>query len=140
MRDFETDYVTLTTDNIAVSACQALMEEDDDLCAYMLKIENNSNEKIQILGKNLNVTDDKGNHCFCFEPTFHGEILELYPGEYFEFEDYMPLQAGCAVLYGTCRIIKEPTNCVQDIKIPALQLFSNKVSKSVSFEKEIEPI
>jgi len=126
--DFEPDYVTLTTDNIAVSACQALLEEDDGLCAYMLKIENNSDTKIQILSKDLNLTDEKGNNYLSFEPTFHGEILELNPGEYFEFEDCMPIETGSAVLYGTCRIIKESVNRVQDIKIPALQIFSNKTS------------
>ena len=126
--DFEPDYVTLTTDNIAISACQALLEENEGLCAYMLKIENNSNDKIQILSKDLSLTDDKGNNRFAFEPTFNGEILELNPGEYFEFEDYMPLNEGSAVLYGTCRIIKEPSNLIEDIKIPALQIFSNKIS------------
>lgn len=129
--EFEPDYVTLTTDNIAVSACQALLEEDDGLCAYLLKIENNSNDRIQILSKDLNLTDEKGNNRFAFEPTFNGEILELEPGEYFEFEDYMPLGEGSAVLYGTCRIIKEPSNLIEDIKIPALQIFSNKVSKFI---------
>lgn len=129
--EFEPDYVTLTTDNIAVSACQALLEDDDGLCAYLLKIENNSNDKIQILSKDLSLTDEKGNNRFAFEPTFNGEILELEPGEYFEFEDYMPLGEGSAVLYGTCRIIKEPSNLIEDIKIPALQIFSNKVSKFI---------
>ena len=129
--DFEPDYVTLTTDNIAVSACQGFFEEDDGLCAYLLKIENNSNDKIQILSKDLSLTDEKGNNRFAFEPTFNGEILELEPGEYFEFEDYMPLEEGSAVLYGTCRIIKEPSNRIEDIKIPALQIFSNKVSKFI---------
>ena len=124
--DFEPDYVTLTTDNIAVSACQALLEDEDGLCAYMLKIENNSDAKIQILGKDLNLTDEKGNNYLSSSPTFHGEILELNPGEYFEFEDCMPLLASSAVLYGTCRIIKEAANRVEDIKIPVLQVFSNK--------------
>jgi len=125
--DFEPDYVTLTTDNIVVSACQALFKEDDNCCGYMLKIENNSDEKIQVLGKDLNLTDEKGNNYISGERTFNGEILELNPGEYFEFEDFMPLVSGSAVLYGTCRIIREPANRIQDIKIPALQLFSNKI-------------
>ena len=127
MLDFDLDYVTLTTDNIAVSACQALIKEDN-VCAYVLKIENNSDSKIQILGKDLNLTDEKGNNYMPLEQTFNGEILELNPGEYFEFEDSMPLKSSSAVLYGTCRIIKEPSNAVQDIRIPALQVFSNKTS------------
>lgn len=131
MTDFEPEYVTLTTDGIAVSACQALFEQDEDMCAYYLKIENNSAEKIQILGKDLNVTDDRGNSYVSDEPTFNGEILELNPGEYFEFEDCMPVISNCAVLYGTCRIIEENTNRVRDIKIPALQLVSNTYTSAI---------
>ncbi|MBO4293910.1 MAG: ApaG domain [Alphaproteobacteria bacterium] len=131
MTDFEPDYVTLTTDGIAVSACQALLEDENDVCGYLLKIENNSAGKIQILGKDLNLTDDKGNSYVPSEPTFDGEILELNPGEYFEFEDFMPMFSSCAVLYGTCRIVEETTNRVQDIKIPVLQLVSNICSSAV---------
>ena len=122
---FEPDFVTTNTDNIVISACQALME-DDSLCGYYLKIENNSNDKIQILGQNFNLTDYKGNHYLKSEQGFKGEIPELNPGEYFEFEDIMPVSSSYAVLYGTCRIIKESLNQVKDIKIPALELFSNK--------------
>ena len=126
--DFEPDYVTLTTDNIEISACQALLEDDTDFCGYYLKIENNSDAPICLLGKDFNLTDDKGNTS-AFDHTFNGEILELNPGEYFEFEDMMPIKTSSAVLYGTCRIIK--SNLTQDIKIPALQLFSNKPSSIV---------
>jgi len=131
MMNFEPDYVTLTTNGIAVSACQAFLEQDDDVCGYLLKIENNSDSTIQVLGKDLNLTDDKGNNYVSAEPTFHGEILELNPGEYFEFEDVMPALSHCAVLYGTCRIMQGKNNLVQDIKIPVLQLTANHYSSSV---------
>lgn len=124
---FEPDFVTLDTDNIVISACQALHEDDGDLCGYYMRIENNSNDKIQILGKDLSLTDDKGNSYLQSEQGFKGEILELNPGEYFEFEDLMPVHSASAVLYGTCRIVKEKLNQVKDIKIPALELFSNKI-------------
>ena len=127
--DFDTDYVTLTTDNIEISACQALLEDDDDFCAYYLKIENNSDAPICVLGKDFNLTDDKGNSTVAVDHTFKGEILELNPGEYFEYEDMMPVKSASAVLYGTCRIIK--ANRTQDIKIPALELFTNKTMASI---------
>ncbi|HCU58887.1 MAG TPA: hypothetical protein DIC64_02785 [Alphaproteobacteria bacterium] len=123
---FEPEFVTLDTDNIVISACQALLEDSSDLCGYYMRIENNSNDKIQVLGKNLNLTDDRGNSYLQSENGFKGEILELNPGEYFEFEDLMPVHSSSAVLYGTCRIVKEKLNQVKDIKIPALELFSNK--------------
>ena len=123
--EFEPDYVTLTTDNIQISACQALFDDEDDFCGYYLKIENNSDAPIVILGKDFNLTDENGNNHFSSDHTFGGEILELNPGEYFEFEDTLELNTNSGVLYGTCQISKQP-NDVQSIKIPALQLFSNK--------------
>ena len=129
--EYEPDYVTLSTDNIVVSACQGLVENDGDYCAYCLKIENNSDTPIQLLGKDLSLTDENGNSLIFTDHTFKGEILDLYPGEYFEFEDVMPVNTGSAVLYGTCRIIK--ANHLQDIKIPVLELFSNKNASSVVF-------
>ncbi len=123
--DFEPDYVTLATDNIVVSACQELLDDDDSLCAYYLKIENNSDEPIQILGKDFNLTDAKGNNYTSFDRTFDGEILSLNPGEYFEFEDTLPAMADCSVLYGTCQIA-QAQNQIKNIRIPNLQLYSNK--------------
>ena len=131
MIDFDADFLTLTTDDISVSACQSLLEEEDGVCTYCLKIENNSDDKIRVLGKDLSLTDEKGNFYAPSEKSFHGEILELNPGEYFEFEDYLPLLGQTAVLYGTCHIIKEQTNKVEDIKIPLLQIFSNQSVPSV---------
>ncbi|MBP5615128.1 MAG: ApaG domain [Alphaproteobacteria bacterium] len=126
--DFEPQYVSLTTDRIEICASQAFTDEDD-CCAYYLKIENNSDAPIMVLGKDLNITDTQGHHFVTSDHTFKGEILELNPGEYFEFEDMMPTLPGTAVLYGTCRIIKE--NRAQDIKIPALELVSSQNSAVV---------
>lgn len=120
--DFEPEYVSMTTDCIEICACQAFMDSDDG-CAYYLKIENNSDTPITVLGKDLSVTDAKGHFFVSPDNTFKGEILELNPGEYFEFEDMMPALSDTAVLYGTCRIIKE--NHTQDIKIPTLELVSH---------------
>lgn len=125
--DFDVDYVTTQTDDIVVSACQAFLEDEDDsnACSYYLRIENNSSDKIQILGKNFNITDDRGN-CYCDNAAgFKGEIPELEPGEYFEFADTKPLHSAYAVLYGSCRIIRENLNQIKDIKIPAVPLIGN---------------
>ncbi len=122
---FEPDFVTSKTDDIVVLACQAL-ESEDGQCGYYLRIENNSSDNIQILSKDLSITDDKGHHFGQTETGFNGEIPELRPGEYFEFEDCVPYNtSGLAVLYGSCRIIKEQTNQVTSIKIPTLELYLN---------------
>ena len=127
--DFEPDYVTTQTDNIVISACQAFLEDDDaqnGACGYYLRIENNSDDRIQILGKDFNITDDKGNNFYDNSEGFKGEIPELEPGEYFEIATSAPLSAAQAVLYGTCKIIKEKYNQIQNIKIPAVTLVGNK--------------
>lgn len=122
----ETEYLSEQTGDILISACQGVDPEDTTgaSCLFCLRIENNSAEKIQILGKTLNITDDKGNNVSQSGLGFNGEMPELYPGEYFEFEDTAFVRSALAVLYGTCRILTESTNQVQDIKIPVLNLFS----------------
>ncbi len=122
--DFEPDFVMIDTDNIVVSACQSACE-DDELCNFCLRIENNSADKIQILSKNLNITDQFGNQYTDYELGFNGEIPELEPGEYFEFEDCARLKTTLAVLYGTCRIKDQTQNTIKDIQVPVLELFSS---------------
>ena len=124
--NFENEYVTAQTDDILILACQAYLEdEEDNACSYYLRIENNSDDKIQILGKEFNITDDKGNSYLENGLGFKGEIPELEPGEYFEFSDSAPVNSAFAVLYGTCKIVKEKCNQVKDIKIPAVSLVGN---------------
>ena len=128
---FEPDFVTSDTHDIVISACQAMMEDESGLCGYYMRIENNSDDKIQLLSKNFNITDDQGNRYFDFGFGFKGELPELNPGEYFEFENVAPAFAGSAVLYGSCRIVKEKNNQVEDIALPALELFSNQVNRFI---------
>lgn len=124
--NFENEYVTTQTDDIVISACQAYLEdEEDNACSYYLRIENNSDEKIQILSKEFNITDDKGNSYLENGLGFKGEIPELEPGEYFEFSDSAPINSAFAVLYGSCRIVKEKYNQIKDIQIPAVNLVGN---------------
>lgn len=124
--DFETDYVTAQTDNIVISACQAFLEEDDEnACGYYLRIENNSNDRIQILGKNFNITDDRGNSYYDNTAGFKGELPELEPGEYFEFSTSAPMFAAQAVLYGSFQIMNERQNQIKSIRIPPVSLVGN---------------
>ena len=124
--DFETDYVTAQTDNIVISACQAFLEEDEEnACGYYLRIENNSDDRIQILGKNFNITDDRGNSYYDNAPGFKGELPELEHGEYFEFSTSAPMFAAQAVLYGSFQIMSERRNQIKSIKIPPVSLIGN---------------
>lgn len=120
------EFVTAQTDDILVAACQAFIEDEEGtVCSYYMRIENNSNERIQILSKEFNFTDDRGNS-FCDNGMgFKGELPELEPGEYFEFADEAPVSFAHSVLYGSCRIVKEKQNQITDIKIPAVPLTGN---------------
>lgn len=122
---FEPDYVTYQYDGITISACQSLIDEDG-VCGYYLKIENDSSEKIQLIGKDFKITDSKGNLYTDLSMGFKGELPELEPGEYFEFENKACFHDCSAVLYGSCRIIRSNKKQTQDIKIPALELFLNE--------------
>ena len=122
----ENDFLYSQTDGIVVSACPVLVEENRRtqafLWGYYLRIENNSAKKIQLLGKNWNVTDSKGNR-FCDDSAgFKGELPELEPGEYFEFSSMMPLNASDAVFYGSCKIQEAGQKTVKEIKIPTFSL------------------
>ena len=76
------------TDGIVISAGPVLVDEDNHdnfLWGYYFCIENNSQNKISVVGKNWNITDDRGNLFSDNSDGFKGEIPELEPGEYFEF-------------------------------------------------------
>lgn len=122
----ELDFVTEQTGDIVVSACPTLIESSKEseefLWGYYLRIENNSNQKICLLGKNWSITDDKGN-IFCDNSAgFKGELPELEPGEYFEFSSTAPLNSAHAVFYGSCKIISDKQKTVSEIKIPTFNL------------------
>ena len=60
----ENDFLYSQTDGIIVSACPVLLEENpatENLWGYYLCIENNSKKKIHLVGKDWNITDDRGN-------------------------------------------------------------------------------
>lgn len=131
----EDDLIVAQTDSIVISACPVLINEEevehDDQClwGYYFCIENNSAQKIHLLGKNWNITDDKGNS-FCDDSMgFKGEIPELEPGEYFEFTSTTPVNTADAVFYGSCKILTEGQKLARDIKIPTFSLNANKKSQ-----------
>lgn len=70
------------TDGIVVSAGPVLVDENESLknhfmWGYYLCIENNSNHKIQLVGKDWNITDDLGNRYSDTSAGFKGERRSL---------------------------------------------------------------
>lgn len=116
-----TEYVVSQTDGIIVSACPVLMEDTEAVhWGYYFCIENNSDHKIQLLGKDWKVTDEYGRLYSDTSAGFKGELPELEPGEYYEFTSEMLLDSPHAVFYGSCRILSG--GCARDIKIPTFNL------------------
>ncbi len=127
------DLVSFQSGGIVVSAGPVLMDEDVEnryMWGYYLCIENNTGKKIRLLGKDWNITDEKGNLYNDSSVGFKGEIPELNPGEYFEYTSCAPLNTDNAVFYGSCKVQTEGKNL--SIKVPTFSLDANRnISKCV---------
>lgn len=132
------DYLTAQTGDILVSAFQEMLDETDDnhaLWGYCLRIENNSNQKIRLLKKDLCITNDKGDRRYDLSFGFHGEMPDLESGEVFEFEDTAFIEGNIAVLYGSCLVTTDDGSEFL-IKLPIVPL--NSLSKhSAQHQKSI---
>ena len=124
----------LETGDITISAGSQLVEDNIQhfVWGYYLCIENNSDKKISLVGKNWNITDEKGNSFWDNSEGFSGEIPEIEPGEYFEFSSLAPLSASNAVFYGSCKIKKAGEKLVEEIKIPTFTFSALKAPKVIN--------
>ena len=125
----EPEFTVSQTDGIVVSACPVLVDEkpgNNFMWGYYLCIENNTDHRIQLLGKDWRITDDLGNSYRDTSAGFKGELPELEPGEYFEFTSEAPLKSANAVFYGCCKVLSEGQAKARDIKIPTFSLSNNK--------------
>ncbi|MBE6452302.1 MAG: ApaG domain [Alphaproteobacteria bacterium] len=121
----DADYIVSQADGIRISACPVLVDKlapSNFIWGYYLCIENNSNERIQLVGKDWNITDDAGNSYNDSSAGFKGELPELEPGEYFEFTSETPLASANAVFYGSCKILSEGQSQIKEIRIPTFSL------------------
>ena len=75
------DMIVMEEGDVVITAASELVDSsyragEEFLWGYYFCIENNSDEKITLLGKNWNITDDSG-RSFCDDSDgFSGEILE----------------------------------------------------------------
>lgn len=124
------DLVSLQTDGIVVSAGPVLMEAEEAenryMWGYYLCIENNTGAKIRLVGKDWNITDDRGNRYNDSSAGFKGELPELEPGEYFEYTSYAPLKAQNAVFYGSCKVESAGQNGYKNIRVPTFSLSAGR--------------
>ena len=118
----EAEYLVSSTDGITVSACPVLVDEQVSakfMWGYYLCIENNTDTKIQLVGKDWNITDENGNSYNDSSVGFKGELPEL---EHFEFTAEAPLNAPNAVFYGCCKVLTEGQSQIKEIRIPTFNL------------------
>lgn len=131
---YEEDFLTAQDGGIVISAYQELLDEkasNDEFCwGYYLRIENNSDNTISLLGKNISITDMRGRAISMAYDGFNGQAPVLKPGEVFEFEDYATSRTS-AVLCGSCRIVTENNKQIKDITLPVLSLIANDNIKRV---------
>jgi len=121
-----TDCFVAQSGDFAVFAYPELLdgaETANELWAYCLRVENNSNKKIKLLKRDFCITDCFGQNFFDSGCGFHGELPDLEPGEYFDFEDTAIIRGKAAVLYGSCLAEDEEGKCFK-IKLPIMQLNS----------------
>lgn len=120
----EADYYTEQTGDIAIEAYPEQLDNENtgrELWAYCLRIENNSNKRICLVKKNFCITDSRGNNQYDLTQGFNGELPDLEPGEYFEYEDTATFEGNAAVLYGFCEAIDDDGKTLK-IKLPLMQL------------------
>lgn len=124
----EDEFATSQENGIVISIYPELLTEKaagNEFCwGYYLRIENNSNDTISLLGKNISVTDSKGRSVSVNYDGFNGEAPVLNPGEVFEFEDYATSKSS-AVLCGCCRVLCKHNDRIRNIKLPVLSLIAN---------------
>ncbi len=127
------DMIVMEEGDVVITAASELVDScyqagSEFLWGYYFCIENNSDEKITLLGKNWNITDDCG-RCFSDDSEgFSGEIPELEPGECFEFSATAPLKAAHAVFYGSCKILKGAAKIVESVHLPVLTFDAGSMS------------
>ncbi len=125
----KTDGVVITGGSELVDS--SVLNTGEFLWGYYFCIENNSDEKITLIGKDWNITDEEGRHFCDNSEGFSGEIPELEPGEYFEFSATAPLKTAHAVFYGSCKILKGAAKIAKNIRLPILT-FDVKQQKSLA--------
>lgn len=118
------DCFVAQTGNIKVFAYPELLDEDSQsrqLWVYCLRIENNSDEQITLMQKKLCLTDEHGNNFYDYSTGFNGELPDLQPGEYFEYEETAQTNGISSVLYGFCSAITSKGKKLE-INIPVMNL------------------
>ncbi len=124
----DSEYLTATTGDIVVSVCPELIDSDSRerlLWGYCFRIENNSNKPITLIKKELCMTNEKGKSFYDSSIGFNGEIPDLQPGEYFEYEETAQTEGLATVIYGFCSALTADGKQIK-IDFPVIDLNNKK--------------
>ena len=116
----ESEILVSQANGITVSACPVLVDHrapGQFLWGYYLCIENNTDGKIQLLGKDWKITDESG---------------KSYNDCSLGFTSETPLDAANAVFYGSCQIRTEGDQKIKEIRIPTFSLSAPGLPKRLT--------
>ena len=123
------DY-TATTQGVKVSvrsfflADKSNPDEGEFFWAYRIRIENQSDETVQVLKRTWHITDAQGRTQSLHGDGVVGETPVIDPGKAFEYTSGTPLNTPSGFMRGMYHAIVVPTGEKLDLTIPAFSLDS----------------
>jgi ApaG protein len=123
------DY-TATTQGVKVSvrsfflADKSNPDEGEFFWAYRIRIENQSDETVQVLKRTWHITDAHGRTQSVHGDGVVGETPVIDPGKMFEYTSGTPLNTPSGFMRGMYHAVVVPTGEKLDLTIPAFSLDS----------------
>ena len=130
-------YYTEVTKNIRVSVKTNFLYDQSDaenslwVWSYHILIENNGNNKVQLIDRYWKITDAAGIIKEVKGSGVIGEQPTIKPGEFFEYTSGTPLNKSSGFMYGNYRMINENNESffidvpVFSLDIPSVQKILN---------------
>ena len=130
-------YYTEVTKNIRVSVKTNFLSDQSDtennlwVWSYHILIENNGNDKVQLIDRYWKITDATGIIKEVKGSGVIGEQPTIKPGEFFEYTSGTPLNKSSGFMYGNYRMINENNESffigvpVFSLDIPSVQKILN---------------
>ena len=128
---YEAEYFVSETDGIEITAIPVYLSERSDpvnnkyYWAYHITIENNSDEEIQVISRDLNIIGENGEKLVDAGIGFDCEQPILEPGECFEYETDTIIYSPSAHITGSYKIYSTEDK-YKEIKIPSFMIESGR--------------
>ena len=119
-----------TTREIEVSVEPYYLPEQSDpedsryVWGYRIVIANNSDQRVKLLNRYWNITDENGQVDEVSGPGVVGEQPVLNPGDTYEYNSGCPLDTPSGAMHGHDRMVDEDGTAF-DVEIPRFKLLSD---------------